>query len=132
MDWEKHGFYTVEHYAIKRGLAVNAAKQRFHAHDYDLIGHVLPMEPWEKGDCCYDIVAMKYMDRQIERYPMKDDEIINMTIYEKFFHRTNIQATDKIEALEAKNKALKAKIEQMHSILHSVLKENETLLTLIK
>ena len=121
IDWlDENGFYSVERYAEYRGLVVAAAKRRFHENDKLLMGHIFPA--FYGNDYYYDIAAMKYMDRQIQKHPMKEDEILDMKVYRKKFTQTyeEVQAQKRdssncseMQEVQEENAMLKKENEQL-------------------
>lgn len=122
IDWlDENGFYSVERYAEYRGLVVAAAKRRFHENDKLLMGHIFPA--FYGNDYYYDIAAMKYMDRQIQKHPMKEDEILDMKVYRKKFKRTYEEA-QAAQDRDSSNCSEMQKVQKENAILK---KENEQL-----
>ena len=113
------GYYSVERYSKHRGLVVAAARRRFHEHDKSLTGHVLTTF----SDYYYDIAAMKYMDRQIQKHPMKEDEILDMKVYRKKFTQTYEEA-QAVQKRDSSNCSELQKVQEENAMLK---KENEQL-----
>lgn len=131
---DENGYYSVERYAEYRGLVVAAAKRRFHENDKLLMGHIFPA--FYGNDYYYDIAAMKYMDRQIQKHPMKEDEILDMKVYRKKFTQTyeevqaqkhdssNCSEMQKVQEenamLKKENEQLKEEIELLKKIIRNL------------
>lgn len=114
------GYYSVERYSKHRGLVVAAARRRFHEHDKLLTGHVLTTF---SDYYYYDIAAMKYMDRQIQKHPMKEDEILDMKVYRKKFTQTYEEA----QAVQKRDSSNCSEMQEVQEENAMLKKENEQL-----
>lgn len=66
---------------------------------------------------------MKYMDRQIQKHPMKEDEILDMKVYRKKFTQTYEEA-QAVQKRDSSNCSEMQKVQEENAMLK---KENEQL-----